>query len=151
MSVPMPMSAMPSATATADPELDPPDTRSGSVACRTAPNGLRTPTSPVANWSRLVLPRTTAPASTSAWTAGAVTGAGPGRPAGSVAKDGHAAVVGSPATSTLSLTASVEPGQRQHRTGGEPGVDRPGGGDRATDSGSRVIQTSGRSTSAIRA
>ena len=85
VSVPMPMSAMPSATATADPELEPPDTRSGRVACRTAPYGLRTPTSPVANWSRLVLPSTTAPASTSAWIAGAVAAAGPGRPAGSVA------------------------------------------------------------------
>ena len=109
VSVPIPMSAMPSATATAEPELDPPDTRSGSVACRTAPYGLRTPTSPVANWSRFVLPSTTAPASTRAWTAGALADARPGRPAGSVANDGHAAVVGRPSTSMLSFTASVSP------------------------------------------
>ena len=34
----------------------------GSHALRTAPNGLRVPTRPVANWSRLVLPSTIAPA-----------------------------------------------------------------------------------------
>jgi hypothetical protein len=72
VSVPMPMSAMPSATATAEPELEPPDTYSGRHASRTAPCGLRVPTSPVANWSRFVLPRTTAPAATSRATAGAV-------------------------------------------------------------------------------
>ncbi len=49
VSVPTPRSAMPSATTTADPELDPPDTRSGSRTSRTAPYGLRVPTSPVAN------------------------------------------------------------------------------------------------------
>nr|BFE70734.1 hypothetical protein GCM10020092_040350 [Actinoplanes digitatis] len=72
VSVPSARSAMPSATTTADPELDPPETRRGSRASRTAPYGLRVPTSPVANWSRLVLPSTIAPASTSRWTAGAL-------------------------------------------------------------------------------
>ena len=37
----------------------------------TAPYGLRVPTRPVANWSRLVLPSTTAPAARSAATAAA--------------------------------------------------------------------------------
>ena len=37
VSVPIPMSAIPSATATAEPELDPPETSVGSQAQRTAP------------------------------------------------------------------------------------------------------------------
>jgi hypothetical protein len=37
VSVPTPMSAMPSATATAEPELEPPATSSGSRELRTAP------------------------------------------------------------------------------------------------------------------
>src|SRR3954454_14247778 len=41
VSVPRARSAMPSATATAEPELDPPDTYAGSTALRTAPYGLR--------------------------------------------------------------------------------------------------------------
>ena len=71
VSVPTPRSAMPSATATAEPELDPPPTSSG-TRVRTTPYGERVPTRPVANWSRLVLPSTTAPAATSRATAGAV-------------------------------------------------------------------------------
>lgn len=71
VSVPSARSARPSATATAEPELDPPEIRAGSVAARTAPYGLRVPTSPVANWSRLVVPSTIAPASRRAATAGA--------------------------------------------------------------------------------
>ncbi len=69
VSVPRARSTRPSATATAEPELDPPDIRAGSQALRTAPCGLRVPTSPVANWSRLALPRTTAPAARSRATA----------------------------------------------------------------------------------
>ena len=61
VSVPTPKSAIPSATATAEPELDPPATRSGTHALRTTPYGERVPTRPVANWSRFVLPSTIAP------------------------------------------------------------------------------------------
>jgi hypothetical protein len=71
VSVPSARSQIPSATATAEPELEPPATRVGSRASRTAPYGLRVPTRPVANWSRLVLPRTSAPAARSRATAGA--------------------------------------------------------------------------------
>jgi hypothetical protein len=62
VSVPSATSTMPSATATAEPLDDPPEIRSGAVACRTAPWGLRVPTRPVANWSRFVVPSTSAPA-----------------------------------------------------------------------------------------
>ncbi len=71
VSVPMAMSASPRATATAEPELEPPEIWSGRRASRTAPCGLRVPTSPVANWSRLVAPTTTAPAARSRATASA--------------------------------------------------------------------------------
>ena len=102
VSVPRARSTRPSATATADPELDPPEIRSGSHALRTAPYGLRVPTRPVANWSRLVLPSTTAPAARSRATAVASL-------AGRYAYEGAPAVVGSPATSMLSLTAATRP------------------------------------------
>ncbi|SHV67176.1 Uncharacterised protein [Mycobacteroides abscessus subsp. abscessus] len=61
VSVPIAISACPVATATADPELEPPLMYSGRRESDTAPYGERVPTSPVANWSRLVLPTTTAP------------------------------------------------------------------------------------------
>ena len=96
------MSARPSATATADPELDPPEIRPASQAERTAPYGLRVPTRPVANWSRFVLPSTTAPAARSRATEVASR-------SGVYAYDGAAAVVGIPATSMLSLTAATSP------------------------------------------
>ncbi len=99
VSVPRARSAIPSATATAEPLLDPPEMRSGAVACRTAPYGLRVPTRPVANWSRFVVPSTTAPASRSRATAVASAGAGPS------ANEGHPAVVGGPATAMLPLGA----------------------------------------------
>jgi hypothetical protein len=69
VSVPSATSTRPSATATADPELDPPEMRLASQADRTAPYGLRVPTRPVANWSRFVLPATIAPAARSRATA----------------------------------------------------------------------------------
>ena len=78
------------------------------------------------------------------------TAAGPGRPAGSVAYDGHAAVVGSPATSMLSLTATVTPASGSTA----PAASRASTARAAASAvglGSSVIQTSGRSTSAIRA
>lgn len=71
VSVPSAKSTIPSATATAEPELEPPLMRDGSWAPRTAPCGERVPTRPVANWSRLVVPRTRAPASRRRATTGA--------------------------------------------------------------------------------
>src|SRR5665213_1869199 len=56
VSVPSAKLTRPRATATADPELDPPGTRRGSIAFRGGGYGERTPTSPVADWSMLVLP-----------------------------------------------------------------------------------------------
>ena len=57
VSVPIAMSTRPSATATAEPGAGAArDVRSGRRESRTAPYGLRVPTRPVANWSRLVLP-----------------------------------------------------------------------------------------------
>src|ERR1700733_3899644 len=51
-----------SATARAEPELEPPDTKSGLYGLAGAVPGTRAPTSPVANWSSAVLPMTRAPA-----------------------------------------------------------------------------------------
>src|SRR6478672_7041150 len=72
VSVPSEKLTRPRATATADPELDPPETYSSSNTQEQAPYGERTPTRPVANWSRFVLPIRIAPASKSRWTAKAV-------------------------------------------------------------------------------
>ena len=65
MSVPSANETSPAATATALPELEPPETRSPPNTLSQAPYGERVPVSPVANWSRLVLPTTIAPASSS--------------------------------------------------------------------------------------
>ena len=46
----------PSATASADPELEPPEIMSPPYTLRGTVYGVRVPFSPVANWSRLVLP-----------------------------------------------------------------------------------------------
>ena len=46
----------PRATATADPELEPPEIISPPYTLRGTVYGVRVPLSPVANWSRLVLP-----------------------------------------------------------------------------------------------
>ena len=62
----------PVATASAEPELDPPGTSPPPKTFSGIPYGLRVPLSPVANWSRFVLPTSTAPASSSRETAGAV-------------------------------------------------------------------------------
>ena len=62
VSVPKLNGTWPLATVTDDPELDPPLIYSGLKLFFTAPKGERTPTRPVANWSRLVLPSTMAPA-----------------------------------------------------------------------------------------
>lgn len=60
------------------------------------------PTNPVANWSKFVLPTIIAPAFLSSSTTLESL-------EGSYAKDGHAAVVGRPLTSMLSLTAIGTP------------------------------------------
>ncbi len=65
VSVPMAIGTSPAATATAEPELDPPEISPGTSGDSHAPYGLRVPDSPVANWSRLVLPITIAPAACS--------------------------------------------------------------------------------------
>ncbi len=72
VSVPSANGTIPAATAQAEPEDEPPGTRAGSNTLRGTPYGLRTPTSPVANWSRLVLPTSSAPASSRRCTAGAL-------------------------------------------------------------------------------
>ena len=66
VSVPSENTTSPTATTTAEPELDPPAMYSGTNGFRHAPNAdERVPTRPVANWSRFVLPTHSAPASTS--------------------------------------------------------------------------------------
>ena len=102
VSVPRANGTRPSATATAEPELDPPGTSVGSRTFGGVPYGERVPTRPVANWSRLVLPTTIAPAARSRATTSAST-------SGTYAAPGHAAVVGTPATSMLSLTTNGTP------------------------------------------
>src|SRR4051812_27579386 len=49
------------ATTSAEPELEPPEIYFGLNALAPAPYGERVPTSPVANWSRFVLPIRIAP------------------------------------------------------------------------------------------
>ena len=49
VSVPSAKDTIPAATATAEPDDDPPGTRVGSNTLRGVPYGLRTPTRPVAN------------------------------------------------------------------------------------------------------
>ena len=72
VSVPSENGTRPRATATALPEEEPPGTRDGSAALRGTGWGVRTPTRPVANWSRLVLPMGMAPAARSRATTGAL-------------------------------------------------------------------------------
>src|ERR1700730_723720 len=56
VSVPKAKLPKPVATATAEPELDPPEMYAALKAFEHAPYGDRTPTRPVANWSRFVFP-----------------------------------------------------------------------------------------------
>ena len=92
----------PSATASAEPELEPPEISSCPKTLRGIGYGVRVPFSPVANWSRLFLPISMAPASSSRWTTGAVRSA-------TYAYPGQASVVGQPATSMLSFTPNGMP------------------------------------------
>ena len=68
------------ATATAEPELDPPEIRGrGGRRLRGVSVRRAHPTRPVANWSRLVLPSQIAPASMRRWTTGADSSWGVGK------------------------------------------------------------------------
>ena len=71
VSVPSAKGTIPAATDTADPEEEPPGTILGSRVFLGTGCGVRTPTSPVANWSRLVLPTGIAPAARNRATTGA--------------------------------------------------------------------------------
>ena len=102
VSLPSENGTSPRATTEAEPELDPPLTYSGLKLLATAPCGDRVPTSPVANWSKFVLPTTMAPAARKRATTGASHSA-------TYEYAGHAAVVGQPATSMMSLTAKGTP------------------------------------------
>ena len=62
VSVPTVASAMPVATLTADPPLEPPGDRVGSSGLRTGPNAESPLVVPSANSCRFVLPTKTAPA-----------------------------------------------------------------------------------------
>ncbi len=143
VSVPRAKSTRPSATATADPALEPPEIFAGSHALRTAPYGLRVPTRPVANWSRLVLPITTAPALRSRATQVASR-------AGRYSYEGAPAVVGSPATSMLSLTAATRPASGSCSPAATA-ASIAAASARASAAGRSVIQTSGRPTASMEA
>ena len=62
VSEPSATTAVPCATAAAEPPLDPPGTRSGATGLRTGPNAEFSFEDPMANSSQLVLPRITPPA-----------------------------------------------------------------------------------------
>src|SRR5579871_5961918 len=102
VSVPNAKLTRPADTATAEPELEPPGIKRASNGLRALPYADRTPTSPVANWSRFVFPIRIPPASRIFCTTVAVVVA-------SYANAGQPAVVGRPATSMLSLTAKGIP------------------------------------------
>ena len=103
VSVPIEAQAMPAATETADPLLDPPGDRPGSRGWRVGPKAESSPVVPNANSCRLHLPMTMAPAARSRPTA-AASAAGGGPPG-----TREAAVVGTPATSMRSLTETGTP------------------------------------------
>src|SRR3984893_9211180 len=63
VSVPREKVTSPLATATAEPELEPPEMYRSSNTLEQAPKGERVPTNPVANWSIFVFPIKMAPAS----------------------------------------------------------------------------------------
>src|SRR3954462_2561490 len=69
VSDPSDTTAVPCATAAADPPLDPPGTRSGATGLRTGPKAEFSFDDPIANSSQLVFPMITAPASSSRITA----------------------------------------------------------------------------------
>ena len=103
VSLPIAASAKPAATATADPLDEPPEIWRGFQALTAAGALVLWPVGPIAHSCRLALPMTTAPARRRRATivASAV--------ATLPAMAGLAAVVGTPATSMLSLIATVIP------------------------------------------
>ena len=116
VSVPIAASARPPATAAAGPELEPPVSRVGSQGLRQSPLcGLR-PSMPQANSLVLPLPMTIAPAARSRATTVASR-------SGWRTHSAPPAVVGIPATSTMSLTQIGIPAS------GEPRVGRSAAGD----------------------
>src|SRR5437868_15240218 len=74
VSEPSASGAMPAATATADPPLDPPGMRSVAHGFRAGPNAEFSLDDPMANSSQFVLPMITAPAASSRETAVASNG-----------------------------------------------------------------------------
>ena len=105
VSDPSATSASPATTATAEPLEDPPGIRAGSSGLTGVPNHRLVPSGSIASSCRFVLPTIRAPAARAParHAASAVAGAAP-RP---TARD--PAVVGTPATSMRSLTASRGP------------------------------------------
>src|ERR1700674_3668518 len=65
VSDPSPIEVIPAATATAEPPLEPPGMRVGSRGLGEGPNAEFSVDDPIANSSRFVLPRMTAPAASS--------------------------------------------------------------------------------------
>ena len=106
MSVPSATSASPVATATAEPLDEPPGTRRGSAGFTGVPDQALVPTADQHSSARLVLPRICAPDRRAAATTTASRLAGAARSA----ITGQPTVVGRPATSMQSLTASRAPG-----------------------------------------
>ncbi len=105
VSVPNATSASPVATATADPDDDPPGSRRGSSGFIGVPDQWFTPFADQHSSVSPVLPTIRAPASRAEATTAASIWAG----SAISATTGHPAVVGTPATSMQSLTASRGP------------------------------------------
>ena len=106
VSVPSATSACPVATATAEPLDEPPGTRRGSSGLGGVPDQRFVPTADQHSSDRLVLPTIRAPDRRAAATTAASRAAGRARSA----ITGQPTVVGTPATSMQSLTASRGPG-----------------------------------------
>src|SRR5580693_114794 len=105
VSVPKPTSASPVATATADPDDDPPGSRRGSRGFVGVPDQWFTPLADQHSSVSPVLPTIRAPA----WRAAATTVASLIAGSAISATTGQPTVVGSPATSMQSFTASLGP------------------------------------------
>src|SRR3954471_19994778 len=105
VSLPSATSASSSATATADPLLDPPGIRAGSSGFTGLPNHGLVPIGIVASSCRLVLPTMRAPAALAPARHGASAAAGRALRS----KAGEPPVVGTPSMSMMSLTASRGP------------------------------------------
>jgi len=115
--VPRASSQAPAATSAADPPEDPPEVRAGSLGLRVSPtSGWANPAAYSRHW---LVAKTSAPAARSRVTTAA------SAPAGSGLLAGLPHLVGTPATSMMSLTA----------TG------RPASGPRAARSGAPITQT----------